>query len=265
MSEGEVGAGRRLRLDLLIEALGAAPVLEALQVDEERLSLVQAGLASLDRGESERLERMAESMGDVVEWWEDEPALSEVSGIELEEAGSGLDEELPAEGVASRSWSWEEHEGERRASLWAMHRLAMMTQPRLGIRYQSLLAIFELVAKIEWMLIYLGETLPEPGMDWGGNRRMRELNRRASRLLWVHREREHSGVRGLFNWLKGRPRMTPKELVQRMLVESDDIMGVLPEGGEVMGMRLPEAAERYGEAIGLVEEESGESRQGDGV
>ena len=166
--------------------------------------MVQAGLAPLDAGEAGRLERMASSMGEVVDWWEDEPALSEAEGIELEEAGASLEDELPVEGVVSRSWSWEEHEAERRASLWAMHHLAMMTQSRLGVKYQVQLAIFELMAKIEWMLIYLGETLPEPGMDWNPDRRMRELNRRASRLLWVQREREHGGVRGVLNWLKGR-------------------------------------------------------------
>ena len=60
-------------------------------------------------------------------------------------------------------------------------------------------------------------------------------------MLWVQRERdrEHGGVRGIFNWLTGRTRMSAKELVRRMLEEADDMMGVLPEGGEVMGMRLP--------------------------
>ena len=263
-TEGEAGEGvvrRRPRLDRLLETLGAAPVLEMLGVDAETLGRVQAGLEPLGEEPVRRLEGMAKSMGMVVEWWEDEaPGVTgESVGIELEDPGVGV-EELPVEGFVSRSWSWERHEAERRASLRAMHRLAMMTQYRLGVRYQSQLAMFELVAKIEWLLIYLGETLPDPGMEWDGDRRMRELDRRASRLLWVQRERdrEHGGVRGIFNWLTGRTRMSAKELVRRMLEEADDMMGVLPEGGEVMGMRLPVSLrgdeDRYVEVISLAEE-----------
>ena len=49
-----------------------------------------------------------------------------------------------------------------------------------------------------------------------------------------------------------------------MLVESDGMMGVLPEGGEVMGVRLPgmqrgDSVERYVEDMTMVEEEPGET------
>ena len=151
-----------------------------------------------------------------------------------------------------------------------MHHLAMMTQHRLGVKYQNHLAVFEMVAKIEWMLIYLGETLPDPGMGWSPERRMRELNIRASRLLWVQRERnrEHGGVRGIFNWLTGRQRLTAKELMQRMLTEADDIMGVVPDAGRVMGLSLPAPVtgrerERYVEAVGYIEG-GGEDDEGEG-
>ena len=195
-----------------------------------------------------------------------------LSGVDLSIRDGGGDPEhpdYPVERLASRSWSWEEHEAEKRASLRVMHRLAMMTQHRLGVKYHNHLAVFEMVAKIEWMLIYLGETLPEPGMGWSPDRRMRELNIRASRLLWVQRERnrEHGGVRGIFNWLTGRQRLTAKELMQRMLTEADDIMGVVPEGGWVMGLRLPAPVtgwerERYVEAVGYIEG-GGEDDDGD--
>ena len=74
-TEGESGGGvvrRRPRLDRLLETLGAAPVLEMLGVDAETLGRVQAGLEPLGEEPVRRLEGMAESMGMVVEWWEDD-------------------------------------------------------------------------------------------------------------------------------------------------------------------------------------------------
>ena len=52
-------------------------------------------------------------------------------------ARGGLEEELPAAGVSSRSRSWAENLEERRLALRRMHRLAQMTQHRLGMRYQE--------------------------------------------------------------------------------------------------------------------------------
>ena len=107
-----------------------------------------------------------------------------------------------------------------------------------------------LVAKIELALIYLGETLPEPGMDWDGDRRLREQNRRQSRLIWVQREqdREYGGMRGIINWLMGRQRPSAKELIQRMIAEADASMGVLPERVDG-GMRLLPGEERHSEEM----------------
>ena len=303
----EVARDRRLRLNRLIGSLGVAPVLEALEplgVGEEELGRMQSGLGPLDDGVMELLGDMSSSLGaGVLEAGGEEPAglhlggdadgdaaadgleaaegeaeavipvpgLEDflgrsLSGVDLSIRDGGGDPEhpdYPVERLASRSWSWEEHEAEKRASLRVMHHLAMMTQHRLGVKYQNHLAVFEMVAKIEWMLIYLGETLPDPGMGWSPDRRMRELNIRASRLLWVQRERnrEHGGVRGIFNWL------TAKELMQRMLTEADDMMGVVPEAGWVMGLRLPAPVtggerECYVEAVGYIEG-GGEDDDGD--
>ena len=133
--------------------------------------------------------------------------------VELDEGSERPSEEVPAEALSSRSWNWGEHLEERRASLRAMHHLAMVTQYRLGVRYQGQLAMMGLVAKIELAMIFMGETLPDPGMDWDGDRRLREINRRVSRLLWVKQEqdREFGGVRGVFNWLSGRTRLSSLE------------------------------------------------------
>ncbi len=98
-------------------------------------------------------------------------------------------------------------------------------------------------------------------MNWDGDRRLREINRRVSRLLWVEREqeKEFGGIRGVFNWLAGRRRMGGKELVRRMLEEADLMMGVMPEEGsegDEPGSVVPDLV-RYMDVRGLVEDGDG--------
>ena len=262
----------RRRLDLLIGALGVTAVMEVFSergVDPGDVAKMRAGALPLAAAAVGVLEEMMEQMGGA-SGLGDEEAEAEAggeaggegvpSGIELEESPGVLDDALPKAVVASRAWNWEERQLEMRSSLRVMHHLAKMTQARLGVRYQSFLAVFEMVEQIEWMLIYLGDTLPDAGMEWSAERRMRELNLRVSRLIWVKRElnREHTGVRGIFNWLTGRQRLSSQDMVQRILEEADAMMGLLPEGREFLGMRLPgvhvkEDADRYVEAVRLME------------
>ena len=237
-ADGEVGR-RRPRLDLLVGAMGEAPVRETLDVSGEDWESILSGGMELDDRLLARLETMIGAMDQAVEWWDEEEdeedegagAPEDIGGVELDEESERPSEEVPAEALSSRSWNWGEHLEERRASSRAMHHLAMVTQYRLGVRYQGQLAMMGLVAKIELALIFMGETLPDPGVDWDGDRRLREINRRVSRLLWVKQEqdREFGGVRGVFNWLSGRTRLSSKELVKQMLEEADDIMEVMPE------------------------------------
>ena len=266
-ADGE-GVRRRPRLDLLVRAMGEDPVREALDVSGEDWESILSGGMELDDRLLARLETMIEAMDQAVEWWDEEDdgegAPEDVGGVELDEGSERPSEEVPAEALSSRSWNWGEHLEERRASLRAMHHLAMVTQYRLGVRYQGQLAMMGLVAKIELALIFMGETLPDPGVDWDGDRRLREINRRVSRLLWVKQEqdREFGGVRGVFNWLSGRTRLSSKELVRQMLEEADDIMEVMPEvmvgkpgmiplgeGGDVRNRQVDE----YVEAIKVVD------------
>ena len=235
-ADGKVGR-RRPRLDLLVRAMGEDPVRETLDVSGEDWELILSGGMELDDRLLARLDTMIAGMDEAVEWWEEDEeedgdgASEDIGGVELDEGSERPSEEVPAEALSSRSWNWGEHLEERRASLRAMHHLAMVTQYRLGVRYQGQLAMMGLVAKIELALIFMGETLPDPGVDWDGDRRLREINRRVSRLLWVKQEqdREFGGVRGVFNWLSGRTRLSSKELVKQMLEEADDIMEVMPE------------------------------------
>ena len=127
----------RGRLDLLLEQLGVDVVSETLEVEIEALSRLQSGVAPLEGGVLERMNALGKLMGMTVDWWEEEIPLSDVVGVELKEPEVALEEELPAAGVSSRSRSWAENLEERRLALRRMHRLAQMTQHRLGMRYQG--------------------------------------------------------------------------------------------------------------------------------
>ena len=182
----------RGRLDLLLEQLGIDVVSETLEVEIEALSRLQSGVAPLEGGVLERMNALGKSMGMTVDWWQEEIPLSDVVGVELKEPEVALEEELPAAGVSSRSRSWAENLEERRLALRRMHRLALDDAAPVGDEVPgSGVAMLGLVAKIELALIsFFDDTLPDPGMEWDGDRRLREINRRIARLLWVEQEQE---------------------------------------------------------------------------
>ena len=169
-ADGEGVRRRRPRLDLLVRAMGEDPVRETLDVSGEDWESILSGGMELDETLLARLETMIGAMGQAVKWWDEEEddgegASEDVGGVELDEGSERPSEEVPAEALSSRSWNWGEHLEERRASLRAMHHLAMVTQYRLGVRYQGQLAMMGLVGKIELALIFMGETLPDPGLS----------------------------------------------------------------------------------------------------
>ena len=120
---------------------------ETLDVSGDEWESILSGGMELDGRLLARLEKMVEAMDQAVEWWDEvedeendeEGPSEEVGGVELEEGSERLQVEVPAEALSSRSWG--EHLEERRASWRAMHHLAMVTQYRLGVRYQGQLAL----------------------------------------------------------------------------------------------------------------------------
>ena len=90
--------------------------------------------------------------------------------------------------------------------------------------------------KIELALItYFSESIPDPGENWDGRRKYREIDTRLKRLRWVNRElkKEYGGLKGAWNWLLGRGLPTGKELYSKMVDEADDMIMAMGEGREV--------------------------------
>ena len=87
-ADGEVGR-RRPRLDLLVRAMGEAPVRETLDVSGEDWESILSGEMKLDETLLARLETMTGAMGQAVEWWD------EVEDEEDEEDdGDGASEDI---------------------------------------------------------------------------------------------------------------------------------------------------------------------------
>ena len=118
-------------------------------------------------------------------------------------------------------------EERRRQSMRNARALAVMTQFRIGMSYPEQLAALGLVTQIELALIsHFREAVPDPSKHWDAHRVDEEIQRRLARLRWVEseQEREHSGFRGVWNWLMGRGRVTGRELYARMVDEADPML-----------------------------------------
>ena len=130
--------------------------------------------------------------------------------------------------------AWMEQQERRRMSLRNAHALAIMTQYRIGMTHLETVTSLGLVTQIELALItYFRESLPEPGQNWDSQKRAREIERRLARLRWVEQEqeREDSGLKGMWNRVRGRGRPSGKELYERMVKNADTM---------IMGMQEPD-------------------------
>ena len=123
-----------------------------------------------------------------------------------------------------------DEQDKRRIALRNARALAVMTMFRLGMTYEEKVAALGLVSQIELALIsYFKESVPEPGQSWDSHRRAREIERRLARLRWVEGEqqKERSGVRGMWNWLTGKPPLTGKMLYDKMIEHADGMLAAM--------------------------------------
>ena len=114
-----------------------------------------------------------------------------------------------------------------------------MTQFRQGMNYQDQLAALGLVTQIELALIHtFREAVPDPSKHWDPHRVDEEVQRRLARLRWVEREqeREHTGLRGAWNWLMGRGKISGRELCERMIYEADAMLVAMNDDNPVTYM-----------------------------
>ena len=152
-------------------------------------------------------------------------------GIDLD--GDGVADVSMAAMVSGRPGvGWKEEQDKRRVSLRNARALAVMTMFRLGMTYEEQVAALGLVSQIELALIsYFRESVPEPGQSWDPHRRAREIERRLARLRWVEGEqqKERSGVRGMWNWLIGKPPLTGKMLYDKMIEHADGMLAAMNE------------------------------------
>ena len=125
---------------------------------------------------------------------------------------------------------WKEEQDKRRIAMRNTRALAVMTMFRLGMSYEEQVAALGLVSQVELALIsYFKGSVPEPGQSWDPHRRAREIERRLARLRWVEGEqqKERRGVRGLGNWLTGKPPLTGKMLDERMIRHADGMLAAM--------------------------------------
>ena len=157
---------------------------------------------------------------------------AQVVGVDIDQDGKpdayGID-------LSSRpGMSWMEQQERRRMSLRNAHAMATMTQYRIGMTHLETVTALGLVTQIELALITcFRESLPEPGRNWDSQKRAREIERRLARLRWVEQEqhREDSGLKGVWNRVRGKGIPSARDLYRRM-VENADAM--------ILGMQEPD-------------------------
>ena len=154
-----------------------------------------------------------------------------VSGLDL--TGDGrADMMLHAAAPVRPGQGWQEEQGHKLISLQNARSLAVMTMFRLGMDYQEQVAALGLVTQIELAIIArFRESVPDPGQSWDSHRRMREIERRLARLRWVEGEqaKEFSGLKGVWNNVMGRRRVTGRELYERMIDQADAMLLAMQE------------------------------------
>lgn len=262
--EGEIGQ----RLQMVVNCLGNTTLAQHLGVDEESLARLLSGeeemsaeigekLAGLMMGVEAAVTRLpfdGEGVGDLV-LSGDTPVGGVVEALEpvgLDLDGDGeADMTVPNLGIVQGGKpSFGDETERRRQNLRSARITALMTQFRDDMEHAELVAALGMVAQIELALIMaFRESLPEPGQDWDGERRAREIDKRLARLRWVKRENDRmfSGVRGVFKRMGGQRPVSGRELYEKMVRETDLILDVMENrvAGRNMDLVLKRAGLGY--------------------
>ena len=227
----------RLCLQYLVETYGVSFMVSDLNIAEGVLDGWLSGETEPDEamvaliGELYGRSNMFAASVEESEFVDDLPVDMAV-GLDLDGDGR-VDVQLEAVGLVQKDVGWISNLEQRRQSLRSNWVLAMMTQFRLDMTYQEHVAALGLVTQIELALIgFFRESMPDPGVDWDGQKRAREIEHRLARLRWVQREqeKEYGGLKGVVNWLMGNTKISGKELYKRMVQEAEGILTSYSDG-----------------------------------
>ena len=254
-----------IRLQSVLGMLGSVVMSERLGVDEEMLYKLLGGeedmsdeiagrLAALMTGVESAVKRLPfdEKVRESLERNVTEDYVQALEPVGIDVDGDGkADFTVPNLGIVQGGKPTFGDETERRRqNLRSARVTALMTQFRDDMEYEELVAALGMVAQIELALIMaFRESLPEPGQEWDGERRAREIDKRLARLRWVKRENDRmfSGVKGMYNRIKGRRPVSGRELYERMVRETDLILDVMESrvAGRNMDLVLKRAGLGY--------------------
>ena len=234
---GDVAAVRRQMLNELVAQVGAELVAETLRLEVEAVGQLLAGTVEISPEIGAGIEEFAGLLAGAVGVAPRGAAPEAVNGsdaapmVTVDLDGDGVaDLELAGVAVGPAARGWAESEEQRRVSLRAARAMALSVQFRVGMEHRELVAALELCTRIELVLImYFGETVPDPGMEWDGERRLREVEKRMARLRWVTREhtREFSGLKGMWKRMIGKGPVSGRDLYVQMTQETDVMLDMM--------------------------------------
>ena len=238
----------------LVSNLGLSTVAEVLEIDEDSVVGVMEGRFVLDDGLRELVREVCESLGVVFGCGSDEVIAEATDELEACDVGEPPPEgwgdggefgvDLDGDGVADVRMApvparpgitWEEDQRRQRDSLRKSLAYAQMTRFRLNMSEMEYVTALGLVTQIELALItHFGESVPNPRENWDESRRWRETSRRLARLRWVQeqQDKEYGGVKGLFNRVMGRRKLSGKELYEKMVADADWMIAAMRDGHE---------------------------------
>ena len=230
------------RLVSLCGYLGTEAVAENLGLRSDELLQVMAGDRGLLGDELTELRELAiralgeyadeylEAPPELVAEVEDEPPPERV-GMDLDGDGEPDVYVNVVRGVRGNSWSDEERA--LRDSLRRSLAVAQMSRFRVNMSHIEFVSALGNVTKIELALIsWFEESVPDPSEPWDASRRWREVERRMARLRWVadEEQKEFGGIKGIFNRLIGKRRLSGKELYEKMVAEADWMVSQIRSG-----------------------------------